>query len=199
MYDVKQHRVVIQEYKDWNTKTIYNRWITHIYRRCPKVIQFRSPMVNDHNQHLCGWWTTIDTPGYQEATIQQLIDRRKPFAVMHYGTEKEKAQATETRLRMAGLDVKKRAKEWHSGHHIYDVLACQRMTVKEIGDLEALKADYEDVLAMEIDTDAYADLLLSTFFAGRDVQDSPLWLKGLILGFPIENTISIYRQQSLRS
>ena len=35
-------------------------------------------------------------------------------------------------------------------------------------------------------------LTLTTFFEGWDSPPLPLWLTGLILGYPVENTISLY-------
>ena len=39
---------------------------------------------------------------------------------------------------------------------------------------------------------AFADRKLSSFFDGWDSPPLPLWLTGLILGYPVENTISLY-------
>jgi len=53
--------VLVREHNHWNTKTVYNNGhVMRIYRRQPKAIRFRSPMVNDFNQHLCGGWSLSD-------------------------------------------------------------------------------------------------------------------------------------------
>ena len=55
-----KHGIHIKKHKHWNTKTIYNNGhVMRIYRRQPKMIRFRSPMVNDFNQHLCGGWSYV--------------------------------------------------------------------------------------------------------------------------------------------
>jgi hypothetical protein len=67
--------------------------------------------------------------------------------------------------------------------------------VRDIGDLRALRDDYAEVFKKGPEKDeivAYADRALSTFFDGWDSPPLPLWLTGLILGYPVENTIALY-------
>ena len=91
------------------------------------------------------------------------------------------------------------------GHTIvYDVLVCQHGTLGELFDLDSLKSDYEDHIfcdvssceMFEYEMNKYSTLRLSDFFDDWDHQDAgskiPCWLTGLILGYPIENTMSIY-------
>lgn len=52
-----KHGVFVKEGRTFNIKTIYNKGhVMVIYRYIPKKIYFKSPMVNDFNQHLCGGW-----------------------------------------------------------------------------------------------------------------------------------------------
>jgi hypothetical protein len=77
------------------------------------------------------------------------------------------------------------------------ILACHDIRVGDIGDLGALRADYADVPGLGLDLGEFervADRKLSSFFGGWDSPPLPLWLTGLILGYPVENTISIYLQ-----
>ena len=79
--------------------------------------------------------------------------------------------------------------------HVWDVLACHEIRVCDIGDLDALVTDYAPVITMELarnEIGSFADMPLTTFFEGWDSPPLPLWLTGLILGYPIENTISLY-------
>lgn len=194
-----KHGVHVREHKHWNTKTVYNNGhVMRVYRRQPKTIRFRSPMVNDFNQHLCGGWRMSDIKDEQEATVQQLMVGKKPFACITYWQNQEAAaQEDQRRLNAAGLvtDVQKRALQGYQFDHVWDLLACQDMRVRDIGDLRALRDDYADVFRMGLEKDeiiAFADRPLSTFFDGWDSPPLPLWLTGLILGYPVENTISLY-------
>jgi len=192
-----RHGVIIREHKNWNTKTIYNNGhVMHIYRRQPKVLRFQSPMLNDFNQHLCGGWSMTDIGDEKEATVRQLLLGKKPFACLSFWPDRHSdAVDAQHRLLSAGLVTDLRKRAMHSGHMIWDLLACHNMRVKDIGDLRALEADFDEwfisgFLGEEIS--AFADQKLSSFFDGWDSPPLPLWLTGLILGYPVENTMSLY-------
>ena len=197
--DGMKHGVHIKEHKHWKTKTIYNSGhVMHIYRRQPKTIRFHSPMVNDFNQDLCGGWSMSDIKDEKEATIHQLITGNKPFAsITYWQDQKVKAEDAQRRIASTGLatELRKRAFPAGQNDHVWDLLACQDMRVKDIGDLRALRDDYAEVFEMGLENKEimpFADVPLSTFFDGWDSPPLPLWLTGIILGYPVENTVSIY-------
>ena len=68
--------------------------------------------------------------------------------------------------------------------------------LKELFDLELLKKDYADNY-ITIDISGVAEKSLSDYFDDWDAQDDfskiKTWETGLILGYPVENTISIYK------
>lgn len=77
---------------------------------------------------------------------------------------------------------------------------CQPIRLRDIGDLALLKRDYNALgetiqgrITWEIDQKA--DFPLSSFFGKWDIEYPPLWLTGLLLGYPVENTISLYMEQ----
>lgn len=196
---MRKHGVHIREHKHWNTKTIYNNGhVMRIYRHQPKTIRFQSAMVNDFNQHLCGGWSMADIKDDREATVQQLIACRKPLAsITYWQDQRAKALDAQRRLDAAGLVTELRRRDWQGwdSDHVWDLLACQDMRVQDIGDLRALRADYADVFGFDLEDQeitAFADRPLCSFFDGWDSPPLPLWLTGLILGYPVENTISLY-------
>lgn len=194
-----RHGVHVREHKNWNTKTVYNNGhVVRIYRRQPKVIRFQSPMVNDFNQHLCGGWSMTDIGDEKEATIRQLLAGKKPLACIFYWPDRHtEAVEAQQRLTSAGLVTDLRKRELSPGHAVWDLLACHDIRVKDIGDLRALREDYAGVFGpgrVTKEIRLFADRKLSTFFDGWDSPPLPLWLTGLFLGYPVENTISIYRQ-----
>src|SRR4051794_14248772 len=107
-----KHGVHVREHKHWNTKTVYNNGhVMRIYRRQPKTIRFRSPMVNDFNQHLCDGWRFSEIEDVSEAAVQQLVTGRKPFASVPYrgdGDREPTALEAKRRLVAAGLVVELR-------------------------------------------------------------------------------------------
>ena len=188
-----KHGVVIAEGNRWNTKRIYNNgFVLGTYRKLPKQIRFRSEMVNDFNQHLCGGWFLSDIPDQIQAIVGQLVSKRKPFGSIGALGEPnlEKIEAFQSTLSKAGLET--RVEQDDSS---WELLACHPIRVRDIGDLSALKEDYVQNLSREwsqdiaAQIDDYADAELSSFFDGWDSPPLALPLTGLVLGYPIENTV----------
>jgi len=201
----KKHGVIVTVGGKHNTKTVWNRGYRMItYRRQPRRIRFKSKMVNDKNQHLCGGWGFAGLEDNNLWIERQLIAGRKPLGIMCFwaddsaGLERmnaDKARGCAARLRSAGLVVKT-----SNRGDMIDVEACQMLRVGDIGDLGDLICDYVeagiydgDDLCREINLNS--DKMLKSFLGRRwDTEHNPLWLTGLILGYPVENTISCYHE-----
>lgn len=198
----KKHGVIVTVGGRFNTKTIWNRGYRMItYRRQPRRIRFRSKMVSDKNQHLCGGWRYAGLENDNRWIERQLIAGRKPLGAMVFWGEQVDAGediACAERLRAAGLVVRT-GPGFIPGHRIVE--ACHDIRVGDIGDIGELFADYVEALIP-----AYEDELRDEFnrycrrrlrsFLGKkwDADRNPLWLTGLILGYPVENTISCYHE-----
>lgn len=192
----KKHGVIVTVGRQHNTKTIWNRGYRMItYRKQPGRIRFKSKMVNDKNQHLCGGWMFAGLEKENLHIERQLIAGRKPLGMMCFWADTGSFDARECarRLRAAGLNVKTSDRG-----DMIDVEACQDIRVGDIGDLGDLICDYVeggiydgDDLCREMNLNSSRKL---KSFLGRrwDVEHNPLWLTGLILGYPVENTISCY-------
>jgi hypothetical protein len=196
----KKHGVIVTVGGKHNTKTVWNRGHRMItYRRQPKLIRFKSRMVNDKNQHLCGGWGFAGLEDNNLWIERQLIAGRKPFGVMFFwGPELENGEdiACAERLRAAGLVVREGA-GFVKGTRIVE--ACHDIRVADIGDMGELLADYVKALIPEYEDDLrdefkrHGGRRLRSFMGKRwDAEHNPLWLTGLILGYPVENTISCY-------
>lgn len=83
---------------------------------------------------------------------------------------------------------------------VHDLLVCQNAKLDELFNMNDLHEDYLNSLSEEEfylfseEFNVLHDRHLSYFFDNWDYPEMPLWIVGLILGYPIENTISIYRQ-----
>ena len=81
---------------------------------------------------------------------------------------------------------------------LWSTEACHDIRVQDIGELEALIGDYTSSApaftpVFNAEFLKHGSRKLSSFLGGKwDVEDCPLWLTGLILGYPVENTISLY-------
>jgi len=194
----KKHGIFIKFHKDWHTKTIWNKGhVMRCYRRCPNNLKFKSIMVNDFNQHLCGGWS-FDGISRDEAILSQLINRKKPLGVLcsfHDGKRLDQYydEAIKNNLvchgssRLLGPETT-----------VFDLVICQDAKLIDLFDLEALSQDYiknvfkDDSKEFKEELDLFSNYELSGFVGGWDSPPLPLWLTGLILGYPVENTISIY-------
>lgn len=194
----KKHGVIVTVGGRFNTKTVWNRGHRMVtYRRQPSRIRFRSRMVSDKNQHLCGCWSWPGMRDINRAVERQLIAGRKPFGAMFFWKE-QAAEAAECakRLRRAGLVVREGAGPCGGGQRMVE--ACHDIRIRDIGDMSSLISDY--VHAIPVDEDdlcrefnLYSGRRLKSFMGFKwDVEHNPLWVTGLILGYPIENTISCY-------
>lgn len=127
-----------------------------------------------------------------------MLAGKKPFACIYFWPDRHsEAVEAQQRLMSAGLVTDLRRRELSPSHAVWDLLACHDIRVKNIGDLRALQEDYAGAFESDFLTEeirAFADRKLSSFFDGWDSPPLPLWLTGLILGYPVENTISIYLQ-----
>ena len=144
---ITKHGVIIREHKNWNTKTIYNNGhVMRIYRHCPKVIYFKSLMVNDSNQHLCGGWHMSDIGDEKEALFQQITSGRKPFAIFCFWDKMEGRQkAIEWQEKLSPYNLITDIRNRHSKDmifNVWDLFVCQDIHVGDIGDLDYLCEDY---------------------------------------------------------
>lgn len=189
--------VEVIAHKAWNTKKYYTfcGYLARTYRRVPKRVRFKSKMVADANQHLCGGWTYFGWGKESGETERRLVAGKKPLGTM---SDWSKAAADERakRLRAAGLV----AKVSRVGHikGLWNVEACHDIRVRDIGDLGALIGDYTSSVP-SFTPEFNAEFLkhggrkLSSFLGGKwDIKNCPPWLTGLLLGYPVENTISLY-------
>jgi hypothetical protein len=194
----KKHGIYVTEHKRWNTKEIFNNGYRMIrYGHQPKLIRFRSPMVNDFNQHLCGGWSMFDIPDKSKATFDQLVTGRKPLCDIVYWYEAQ-TLVMRSEFEKRGFPTYFDSRHLHGDRFVYRVTACHRGTLEKLFDLDALLLDYESsVSGVDFAGEmwAYRSWELQDFLVNWDTPAVPLWVTGLILGYPVENTISIYLGQ----
>lgn len=197
----KKHGVIILEHKDWNTKQIWNDgYLMATYRYQPKKMRFKSRMVNDTNQDLAGGWQPLEMKEEDESVDdlarRQLLANRKPLGFLMADSKRE-AEEIARDIRRGNPNLETKVEPPGTFIHHY-VAVAQKETLRNLFDLDALYRDYTendvidpDELAKELDK--YADRTLISFSRTFDIDDGiPPWVTGLILGYPIENTISLY-------
>jgi len=187
----KKHGVIVKEGGRFDKKIIYNQgYKLYQYDFIPKKIHFKSPMVNDFNQHLSGGWFMAEIPTYNDVRkhiLQRVINRKKPLGVIYCKSlEKTKQLCKNAKSRGLFCEYKERDDD-------YQVIICQKGTLNDLFDLESLKKDYAYFEEVVQDIEVKKNKKLSDYKNAWDVDEGvELWETGLILGYPIENTLSLY-------
>lgn len=185
--------------KDFGTKRVwFNGKImkTYIYCPPPDQLQFRSEMINDFNQNLCcGWGNGIKNEN--EVIVDRVVNKLKPLGSISQWLHNNKNAAIELdqiaeKCQNVNLCVQRF--QWKNPNISECLDLCQSGTFRELFDMDALAADYQKFLPRYPDMweeikDFPRDTQLSDYLG--DKWDNLDWITGLILGYPIENTISI--------
>ena len=193
---VKNHGIVVIKHKTHSTKKIYNNgYLMRCYRNCPLEIKFQNKMVNDINQHYCGGWFMSDLKYGKSAELDLLLSGNKPLLDLHSNSKQELIEISKS------LDTTKFDYEIYNNWLGYwFIVISVKGKMKDLFDLETLKEDYANA-GIPIDIEKIKNQELKNYFKGwvnhgNPLGDDPweLWEMGLMLGYPIENTISIYLQ-----
>jgi len=89
-------------------------------------------------------------------------------------------------------EIKKEGKKFHFHYEKSDdritILVAVRGKMKDLFDLDSLIQDYSNIdIDIEEDVQAVAKMEINEFF---EDWDNKSWLTGLILGYPVENTMA---------
>lgn len=190
----KKHGIILKKGKKYQTKRIYSDgFLLAKYKYQPLHIPFKNNMINDINQHFCGGWTMSEfNSASNQALSERVLQGNKPMAVLS-AWKKEDLEFCD------GL-VDKRKYYTQSGQYqstgaFYELVAVKGK-LKDLFDMQSLYETYKEN-GIEIDVEEHKNKTLKDFFDDWDAQDPDseidFWVTGLILGYPIENTISIYR------
>lgn len=190
---MKKHGIHIQVGKKTQTKKIYNNGYLMVrYFFQPHHLDFKSDMINDMNQHFCGGWTMSGIDSSKSALLKRVLNKEKPLAII-FESEKEDLEKYLPNIDSEKFYFKVFRNPTTMSPHI---AVSQKGKMKDLFDLATLKKDYEDN-GISIDVKKVENKTLEEYFDDWDAQDSyskiEYWETGLILGYPIENTISLYR------
>ena len=197
---MKKHGIVIKAHKNWNTKQIWNNgYLMRTYRHLPKIVNFKSNMVNDFNQHLCGGWNFKDIEDENATTIQRVIDGLKPLGTI-YSLDGNRGDLTKEEAHAIKNNLVTFRQPNTTNYRWYTLTVCRKGTLSKLFDLDSLMKDYQDNFPEYKDRfvkefNVFKNRELSSFFDAWDVDTVPIWVTGLILGYPIENTISCYKEK----
>lgn len=183
---MKKHGIYITEHKNWSTKKIFNKgYLMHTYHHQPKKIYFKSPMVNDINQHYCGGWFMEDVKYDNMSLVKRVLYGYKPMADLLYPEHEE------------NMKIRKICKDnylwWYDDGKNF--MISRKGQILDLFDIAALYRDYcEAGITIEL-IDIYEKGFQDFMGDNWDFQDNnntDPWITGLLMGYPIENTISLY-------
>jgi hypothetical protein len=204
------HGVYLREYQKTVHKLfINNGYLMQIYRY-PKIeAMFRSPMVNDHNLHLCGGWSF---PGVVDTEcITRVIEGLKPTGYF-VTSEKKLFEHWLEACRHSGLPHISSVRD--QAFAKYEIGISVAGKFQEVFDLPRLQHDYLEYINITYrgsDHGLCSDVksLISTIsdknisaYLAQDYSnratDCATILVGLRLGYPIETTVAVILPPRLR-
>ena len=158
----------------------------------PLNIKFKSEMINDMNQHFCEGWSIDGLDLSNKELLNRVLQGKKPMAVIDEW-EKSNLEIYDKLVDKNLFHISNPIKYEKTRAHY--IIVAVKGKLKDLFDLNILYETYlENGISIDIDT--YKDMSLDNFYYNWD--DVALWVTGLILGYPIENTISIYKRDVTR-
>ncbi len=160
------------------------------YKNAPKWVKFKHPAVNDYNQHLCGGWFVYDHKEFEE--VDRVVAGLKPVGVSHC-RDLNKTEEKQKEILSKGFMASIFKSTWND---LYFLTASPYGKLKDFfPNLDDLKEDY---LCYRLpycveDIERYKNVDFKSFHNFKfDKENHSSCIVGLILGYPIENTIALY-------
>ena len=165
-----------------------NGFVLMVYKNIPKSIKFKHIAVNDYNQHLCGGWFVYDHTDFE--AIDRVEAGLKGVGISH--TKNLQAMI----IKMINL-IKKGFLVSYTKHsrikNMYNITASVEGKLKDYFDMDTLAQDYENNQLSGNNIIKYKNANFAEFHYDK-YDHHPIEITGLILGYPIENTIALIKQ-----
>jgi len=183
---MKKQGIYIEKHSKTQTKKLYNNgYLTIRYLFQPHSINFKNEMINDDNQHFCGGYSVNNMDLSNDALLNRVLVGKKPMGVI-YERDDEKLYNYFKNIDITKFFVEV-CKNTITNYNY--IIVAYKGNFDDLFDLETLKSDYKNS-GIDIDLNEVKGKTLKDFF---ETWDDNLWITGLMLGYPIENTISIYK------
>lgn len=194
-----KHGVYLRKYKNTINKLFINDGHLMSLYRYPNInCKFSSSKINDYNLHLCGGWSFKDVN--REEAIIRVINDLKPMGFL-VTTEVEKWKDI---CEKSKLDFIIKPNHIPTEKHFDIGISCKG-TFEENFDIKTLIEDYINYLGLikfqstqeisnfilSLKNTKISYYLNSNYTNPESIQD--IIITGLILGYPIETTVSIIK------
>jgi hypothetical protein len=168
-----------------------NDYVLMTYKNIPKNIKFKHIAVSDANQHLCNGWFVHDKIEFEE--IDRVEQGLKPVGISHV-FDLQKVNEKIENLISKGFLASYTTRVFNN-KDMYNVTASVTGTLGDYFDMDTLAADYKNNKLSGRNIIAYKTVNFSEFHDEKyDTCYHPIEITGLILGYPIENTIALIKQ-----
>jgi hypothetical protein len=166
-----------------------NGFVLMTYKNIPKSINFKHKAVNDYNQHLCHGWFVYDHTEFEE--IERVGQGLKPVGISCSGNLWAVTKKAIEFINK-GFLVSYTKRNFHDTI-LYHITVSVTGKLKDYFDMDTLAADYEDNGLSSDTIIEYKNIDFSKFHHDK-YDHHPIEITGLILGYPIENTIALIKQ-----
>jgi len=175
-----------------------NQHIFRVYKNAGNIkVNYEDKMTNDENQDLCGGWRIIDNIPFEET--HRVMQGLKPVGISH-SWNKNKVDQKIQEYEEKGFLVSRldRLKHGSKDETLYGLTVSPKGKLSDYFNFKVLIDDY---IKNGLGYDAkklkeYENVNFEAFHNGKfDKEDHPFCVVGLILGYPIENTISILKYE----
>lgn len=202
--NVPLHGIYIRKHKNIEERLFINTGILVRIYKYPIIDRtFQSPLVNDHNLNLGGGW---GWPGKKESEcLTRVMSGKKPIGFYHFKDDESITEYCDSGFPYVIL------KDTDPGVITNEIGLSIKVTFSESFDMDALINDYDQYLKSLIKKYNFnkntAEKIIKKFdyIRNKDVSSFLTFdygnpcklpedhcLTGLILGYPIETTVSLY-------
>jgi hypothetical protein len=172
-----------------------DRYVHMVYKNAGnilKTLKFKHKTVNDYNQHLCGGWSFYPHKDFEE--VDRVVEGLKPVGIsMTYDLSQAEAKRKELSGKGLLVTIYKREASDEKSKDLYFITASPRGNLgKFFRNLDILGNDYRrnnlEYCANIIEHYKHVNFIK---FHNMQYDDHHTCITGLVLGYPIENSIAL--------
>ena len=180
-------------YKNAINKQVTNGkgFVLMTYPDVPMNLKFKHKAVNDYNQHLCNGWHVVPHKNQFEE-VDRVVNGLKPLGISH-PRDFDEMIGRAIEYFSKGYLVSYKKNKVIKG--MYNFTVSQPGLLGDYFDMDTLAKDYENNGLYPRNIHKYKNISFAEFHNDRyDKEYHPIEIVGLVLGYPIENTISLIKR-----
>jgi hypothetical protein len=220
---LKEHVEITEHKNWNTKKIVSKKGIVVTYGKQPKKIEFKNKMINETNQNIAAGYVLSDVRIDNKKILDRVLNGQKPMGHLGFFKKENMHKFMKENFKQIDKNkfhilVRYYEKGGKNGFIESEINIARKGKMGDLFDLDTLEKDYVNA-GIEIDVDAVKDDEIDFYFTsvyspdydskiveGIEVvknnsnlphlswdYEAEKWETGLILGLPIENTISLYK------